>query len=473
MDPSAILVWHRRDLRLNDHPALAAACASGRPVIPVFIDDDQARGLGAAARMRLGLSVARLRADYAAIGARLICRRGSAPEVLRALCAQTGARALWWSRLYDADGREAGAAVKAAFAASEIETRSFSGHLLFEPWQVATGQGAAYKVFTPFWKALRGRDPGAPLAAPAQMRPPAQWPESDDPESWAMGAAMQRAEDIVRRHSTPGGAAAGARLAAFCDGPIARYHADRDVPARAAGSGLSEALSLGEISPRTVWAAGWRALQVGQPGAETFLKELVWREFAHHLSYHSPTMARDSWRPEWEGFAWRGADTPQVLAWMQGRTGVDFVDAGMREMHATGRMHNRARMVAASYLTKHLLVDWRVGLGFFATHLTDWDPASNAMGWQWVAGCGPDAAPFFRIFNPETQAAKFDPDGAYRRRWIAEGQSAPGQDARDALAVMPRRWGLSAHDPRPAPIVDHRAARARALDAYAALRGAG
>lgn len=473
MTNAPILLWHRRDLRLADHPALSAAQATGRPVIPVFIDDEASRGLGAAPRLRLGLSLARLRDAYAGIGSRLICRQGDAVAVLRGLAAETGAKAIWWSRLYDDQGRASGEAVKQSFAESGIETRSFAGHLLFEPWSVQTGQGGAYKVYTPFWKTLRVRDPGAPVAPPTALHAPTQWPASDDPATWQMDRAMDRGAQIVAGHADPGEDAARAKLDAFCDQTIGRYHEGRDFPASGATSDLSEHLSLGEISPRTVWAAGWRAVQMGKQGAETFVKELVWREFAHHLIYHYPDLARRNWRDGWDDFPWNTETTPQVLAWMQGRTGVDLVDAGMRQLHVTGRMHNRVRMVVASYLTKNLLTDWRIGLRFFEQHLTDWDPASNAMGWQWVAGCGPDAAPFFRIFNPETQGQKFDAQGQYRRTWIAEGQSAPPQTALDAFQVMPRHWQLRPDAPRPAPIVDLKATRARALDAYQAMRADG
>lgn len=460
-----ILLWLRRDLRLTDNPALTAACDSGAPVIPVWVDDGSG---GAAARLRLGLSLAALADDLAARGSRLILRRGAPAQVLADLARETGAQAVYWSRLYDRDGQQAGQAVKQALA---VEARSFPGHLLFEPWTVETGQGGPYKVYTPFWKALRGRDPGAPLPAPGRIPAPECWPGSERLEDWAMGAAMQRGEAIVASHAVVGESAAQGRLGAFCAHTIAQYREGRDFPARPATSDLSENLTTGEISPRTVWAAGWRAVEEGKPGAETFVKELVWREFAHHLAFHYPDLDRANWREGWDDFPWNTEMTDAVTAWVQGRTGVPFVDAGMRQMHVTGRMHNRARMVAASYLTKHLLTDWRVGLEVFAHHLTDWDPASNALGWQWVAGCGPDAAPFFRIFNPQTQAEKFDPDGTWCRRWIAEIQPDPPQAARDAFAVMPRAWGLNADAQYPAPVVDHRAARQRALDAYAARSG--
>lgn len=467
MTQNPIILWLRRDLRLSDHPALSHACAQGAPVIPLWIDDGQG---GAAFRMRLGLSLSALARDLERAGSRLILRRGDPVQILRDLVRETKAQAVYWSRLYDRQGRDQGAQVKSAL---DIETHSFPGHLLFEPWTVATGQGAPYKVFTPFWKSVRGRDPGAVLPAPARIPAPDFWPASDDLAQWQIEAPMKRGADIVARHAHPGEAAAQAKLSAFCTEAIDRYAAYRDFPARGASSDLSEHLCTGEISARTVWAAGWSAAERGHKGAETFVKELVWREFAHHLSYHWPNIDQQSWKTGWDRFPWGQEITPAVQAWIQGRTGVRMVDAGMREMHVTGRMHNRVRMVAASYLTKHLMADWRIGRQVFETHLTDWDPASNAMGWQWVAGSGPDAAPFFRIFNPETQAEKFDSDGAYCRAWIAEGQHSAPSTAQAFFEVVPRAWGLSAHDPYPSPVVDHKTARERALAAYQQFKDGG
>ena len=267
-----------------------------------------------------------------------------------------------------------------------------------------------------------------------------------------------------------GEVAALARLDAFIEGAVDRYRAARDFPGViGATSGLSENLAWGEIGPRTIWAAAHRALQQGDAGAEQFCKELVWREFAYHLMHHAPHILTHSWREDWQTFAWRG-DTPQAEAWRRRMTGERFVEAAMRELYVTGRMHNRARMVVASYLTKHLLSDWRLGQAWFAETLTDWDEAANAMGWQWVAGCGPDAAPYFRVFNPAGQAEKFDSDGAYRRRWIAEISAKPGPEALSYFAAVPRRWKVQATQAYPAPIISLADGRAQALAAYAARK---
>ncbi len=468
-DTSPILVWLRRDLRLDDHPALTAAAQSGRPVIPVFIHDTVVEGLGAAPKWRLGLSVAVMSQRLDGIGSRLILRRGDALTVLQALVAETGAGAVYWSRLYDPDCVARDTGVKSALKAQGIAARSFDGHLLFEPHQVKTKQGGFYRVYSPFWRAVKDISVAAPLSEPSVLTPPAAWPASDRLDDWRMGAAMQRGAAVTGAYTCVGDRAAMDRLARFIDGRVEHYKSRRDFPAEPATSGLSENLTYGEISPRTIWHAGQRALYDGAAGAEHFLKELVWREFAYHLIFHTPHIATGNWRDGWDAFPWsENEDSPAVLAWKQGRTGIPFVDAAMREMYVTGTMHNRARMIAASYLTKHMMVHWRVGQRWFADCLTDWDPAANAMGWQWVAGSGPDAAPYFRIFNPVTQLDKFDPEHIYADRWIAEGRALPSDTALSYFAAIPRAWNLGPGDPYPAPIVPLAEGRARALAAYAA-----
>ncbi|MCB1400674.1 MAG: deoxyribodipyrimidine photo-lyase [Rhodobacteraceae bacterium] len=460
-----ILLWLRRDLRLHDHPAMDFAAGSGRPVIPVFIHDETVADLGAAARWRMGRAVASFAQRLEGIGSRLILRRGPALAVLRALVAETGAGAVCWSRLYDPASQARDSAVKAALRDEGLRAESFPGHLLFEPWRVETATGGPYRVFTPYWRALKGRNPRPGVHTVSALRPPTKWPESENLERWQMGTAMNRGAAIVERHARIGEVAALARLDAFLEAGIGEYRQRRDFPAEPATSGLSENLTYGEISALAIWQAGWRRLEEGAQGAETFLQELAWREFAWHLFYHFPQLDRQNWRSEWDGFPWRG-DNDDAEAWRRGMTGEPFVDAAMRQMYVTGTMHNRARMIAASYLTKHLLTDWRVGLGWFAECLTDWDPAANAMGWQWVAGSGPDAAPYFRVFNPETQAKKFDMKGAYRAKFIAEGARASAPDALQFFAACPRAWGLSAGQPYPERRIGLDEGRRRALSAY-------
>ncbi|MDP5336052.1 MAG: DNA photolyase family protein, partial [Paracoccaceae bacterium] len=387
--------------------------------------------------------------------------------VLGKLVAETGARAVYWSRLYDPQAQSRDAAVKQALKAEGIDARSFGGHLMFEPWTVATKTGGYYRVYTPMWNAVRGREVDAPLPAPSRIAAPEGWPASERLEDWQMGAAMKRGADVVRPHVRLGEAAAQDRLAEFIDRWVGLYDKTRDQPHVAGTSLLSENLALGEISPQQCWHAGQRAMAEGKAGAETFLKELVWREFGYHLMYHTPHLLSGNWKPDWDAFPWNeDEDHPHVVAWKQGRTGIRFVDAAMREMYVTGRMHNRGRMIVASYLTKHLMTHWKIGLDWFADCLTDWDPASNAMGWQWSAGSGPDATPYFRVFNPISQLDKFDPRHAYAAQWIAEGRKTPSDSALSYFDAVPRNWGLSPQDPYPAPVVTAEDGRKAALAAY-------
>ncbi len=465
MSQAPIILWFRRDLRLADHVALAAACADGRPVLPVFIHDETVEALGAAAKWRLGEGLRVFAGTLESAGSRLILRRGAALPVLRALIEETGAGAVYWQRVHDPEGIARDTAVKSALKAAGIAARSFPGAVLFDPWTVETGQGGPYSVYSPYWKAVRSRDPGGVLAAPGRLAAPESWPASDKPNDWRIGAAMRRGAEVVARHASVGEAVARDRLEAFISERLPRYREGRDFPAHDVTSGLSENLAWGEISPRMIWHAGMRALGDAVQGAEKFLSELVWREFAWHLMYHHPKLATENWRDGWDAFPWRG-DNDDAERWRRGITGEPFVDAAMREMYVTGRMHNRARMIVASYLTKHLLTDWRIGRAWFEDCLTDWDPASNAMGWQWVAGSGPDAAPYFRVFNPATQAEKFDPDGHYRRRWIAEGQKSPPDTALDYFRAVPESWNLSPEAPYPDAMIGLAEGRKRALDAY-------
>lgn len=469
LSASPILLWFRRDFRLSDHPMLAAAAASGRELIPVFVNDEVAQALGAAPKWRLGEALGAFAARLERVGSRLVLRRGPALTTLAALVAETGAGAVWWSRAYDPDAKARDTEVKAALKAEGVDARSFAGHLIHEPWEVQTGHGGAYSVYSPYWRAVKDREVAAPAPAPRALRGPEVWPASDRLGDWQMGRAMRQGAAIVAKSAGIGEAAAVERLATFLRDRVGDYAARRDFPAEAATSGLSENLTWGEIGPRTVWHGARRAFAEGARGAEQFLKELVWREFAWHLFHHFPDMARRNWREEWDGFPWR-RDNDDAERWRRGITGEPFVDAAMREMYVTGRMHNRARMIAASYLTKHLMTDWRVGLAWFEECLTDWDPAANAMGWQWVAGSGPDAAPYFRVFNPATQAERFDSGGNYRRSFVAEGQQNPPATALDYFAACPEHWGLSPDRPYPKPLIGLAEGRARALRAYEARR---
>ena len=466
MTKQTIIVWFRRDFRLADHPALHEALALGHPVLPLVVLDPETLAMGPAALWRWGLAVEAFALRLQSMGSRLILRRGPAPQVLAALLDETQAAGVLWSRSYDPNTTPRDATVKAMVKGRGLLAGSRPGFLLHEPAAVLTGAGGFYRVYTPFWNAVKGLPVAPPLPAPKALPAPDVWPVSDDLASWDLGAGMRRGAAVVRPYQQVGEAAAMARLAAFIDIKADGYKLQRDFLAQDASSGLSENLTYGEISPRQIWHAGQRALHEGAAGAEHFLKELVWREFAWALMHHTPHIAHTNWRPEWEGFGWR-ADNPDAEAWRRGQTGEPVVDAAMRQMFVTGTMHNRARMIVASYLTKHLLTDWRIGQAWFAQCLTDWDPAANAMGWQWVAGSGPDAAPYFRVFNPATQAQNFDPDQSYRARYVAELSATPPKPALDFFAAAPISWRLDPNRRYPPPLISLPDGRARALAAYA------
>ena len=464
------LVWFRRDFRLADHQALSAAAQNGAPIIPVFIIDEGVAGLGAAPKWRLGLAAEAFSKTLEALGSRLILRKGPALDVLRDLIKETGATEVHWSRAYDPEAIARDSAVKSGLRADGITAESHKGHILFEPWTVETKTGGFYKVYTPFWKAVSHRDVDAPLAKPSALRAPERWPHSESFGALNLGKGMRRGEMVVLPHTCVGEAAAAARLDHFLHAPIQTYQTARDFPAISGTSRLSENLTHGEISPRQIWHAGQEALRSGASGAETFLKELVWREFAYHLVFHTPHITTETWRDDWRQFPWEDGDSEAAWRWRQGRTGVEIVDAGMRELYVTGYMHNRVRMIVGSYLTKNLLTDWRVGLKWFEECLIDWDPASNAMGWQWIAGCGPDAAPYFRVFNADTQAEKFDKDARYRDRFLP--RTAMSEDAMAFYRAVPVAWQLHPEQDRLLPSVDLKAGRARALAAYEAFKKA-
>ena len=442
------------------------------PVIPVFIYDEAIDQLGAAPKWRLSLSLKVLADSLEAKGSRLILRKGAAQKVLDELLSETDAGAVYWSRLYDPEAIERDSLIKKELKARGIDAQSFNGHLLFEPWSVETKQGGFYRVYTPMWNAVKNRDVPSPEAAPKTIPAPECWPVSEVLEDWRLNADMRRGAAVVSGWQRPGEACAQDRMAWFTYEGIENYSETRNMVAVDGTSGMSEYMALGEISPRECWHAGLRALHQGSNGAEKWLKELVWREFAYHLMYHTPRILTENWREEWSAFPWHeDEEHPDVVAWKQGRTGVPFVDAAMREMYVTGKMHNRARMIVASYLTKHLLTHWRIGQRWFEDCLTDWDPASNAMGWQWTAGSGPDASPYFRIFNPETQLEKFDPDQEYVTRWIAEGKPSPPRTALAYFDAVPKAWKLSPGDPYPQPRIELSEGRKRALAAYEARNG--
>ncbi|NOT41793.1 MAG: deoxyribodipyrimidine photo-lyase [Alphaproteobacteria bacterium] len=466
MTPPTI-VWFRQDLRLSDNAALAAAQKG--PVVPVFVLDDETPGVwktGEASRWWLHRSLEALAGDLAKRGSRLILRRGRADKVLPELVAETGAKAVVWNRLYEPYAVARDGALKEALKARDVAVSSFNGSLLKEPWEVKTGGDTPFKVFTPFWRAAQSTmEPGAPLPARKALQPPDAWPKSDALAAWKLLPTRPNWASGFEPVWTPGEAGAKARLAAFVDEGLSRYAAARDMPGEAVTSRLSPHLHWGEISPRQVW----HALQVAKQApklegnADKFLSEIGWREFSYHLLYHFPTLPEKNFRPGFDAFPW-AEDKAGFRAWSRGRTGYPIVDAGMRELWATGTMHNRVRMAAASFLIKHLMIDWRRGAAWFWDTLVDADLASNSASWQWVAGSGADAAPYFRIFNPVLQGEKFDPDGVYTRRWVPELQAC---DTR----FLHRPWDAPNFKALKYAerIVEHDRARARALGAFERL----
>jgi deoxyribodipyrimidine photo-lyase len=461
----------RKDLRTSDNPALAAALATGRPVVAVFIRDELVDRLGAAPKQRLEAGLKALVASYAELRVPLVMRSGSAQHVLEGLIDELGASGVYWGRQYDPEAIARDSAIKSTLKERGIEARSFGGHLLFEPWSIASKTGGFYKVYSPYWKAVRNLPVEAPLPKPKPVSQVNLTVPSDDLKDWNLSSAMNRGAAVMARYIKAGERAAQNRLAEFIEGQIGTYNSLRDFPSERGTSELSDYLAWGEISPHQCWHGAMRAFQSGVAEAEVFLKELVWREFAYHLMHHTPHILDQNWREEWGSFPWNeNEDDPRVLAWKQGRTGEPFVDAAMRELYVTGRMHNRARMIVASYLTKHLLTHWRIGQKWFEDCLIDWDPASNAMGWQWAAGCGPDAAPYFRVFNPETQLTKFDPSGAYQQSWIAETSAKPSATALAYFEAVPKRWGLEPSARYPNALVDLKEGRLAALAAYSSYK---
>ena len=462
----------RRDLRLSDNPALAAAAAEG-PVCAAFWIDPVLRAQGAATRWRLERALRALDADLRRQGGGVVVIDGDASAVV-ALALATGARSVHACDWPTPDRIAADNALARALQPSGIRLVLHHAHMLLPPGAVRTAQGGAFRVFTPFARAARAVGVDRPRPAPARVAwvVPAGLPGGCATVIPDLAPDMNRGAAVVAAHSPAAGeAAALARLDAFVE-RAAGYVDGRDRMDRPdAGSGLSDALAVGEISPRTIWAAARHMAEDPALGAaaDKFMAELLWRDFAWSLLAQSPHMDRQAWNPRFDGFPWRDA-ADDLAAWQRGQTGEPVVDAGMRELFVTGRMHNRARMICASYLTKHLLIDWRAGLAWFADTLIDWDPASNAMNWQWVAGSGPDASPFFRVFNPATQAGKFDPDGAYRRRWLYGWQGSRSPEARAFFDAAPRSWTLDpARGYDLSPLVDLAAGRRRALDALQRL----
>jgi deoxyribodipyrimidine photo-lyase len=481
LDPTSgplALLWFRRDLRLSGHPALTAASAGGMRVIPVYILDDETPGnwrMGGASRWWLAQSLRALDASLRDLGSRLILRRGRSCDMLQALAQETGAAAVYFTRGYEPFQRRLEDRLQETLAQRGVACRRFGGQLLAEPETLQSKRGEPFRVFTPFYKALvSGATPKPPLGVPREFHCPSSWPASDKLEAWALEPSNPDWAAGLRAAWTAGEAAAQRRLAFFLETMADTYSARRELPGADGTSRLSPHLAFGEIGPRQIWHAAHSAAQaIGKPGLYgAYLREVAWREFSYHLLFHFPELPEKAFKPEFGAVPWRD-DEDGLRAWRKGQTGYPIVDAGMRQLWQTGWMHNRVRMIAASFLIKHLLIPWQTGEAWFWDTLVDADLANNAASWQWTAGSGADAAPYFRIFNPVLQGEKFDPNGAYVRTFCPElarlHASVIHQPwAADSAAL--KKAGVILGETYPHPVVAHAAARSRALSAYREIK---
>jgi deoxyribodipyrimidine photo-lyase len=493
--PPPVLVWFREDLRLSDHPALAAASARGAPVVCLYVLDEQsaalrapqARPLGGASRWWLAQSLRALGNSLTERGSKLLLRKGAAATVIAEVAREIGATEVYWNEIDIAPHARIAADVARDIERLGLAWKSFRGDVLVRPAELRNKEGRGLRVFTPFWRRVQSLgDPPRPLPAPKELGKrldkgfgTGPISASDDLAaclaSWRLEPTRPDWAGGLRASWTPGEASAQQRLAEFLADDIAGYSTGRDRPDRDATSRLSAHLRFGEISPRQVWYAA-RFAAAERPAIagdiEKFLSELGWREFCRHLLYDHPDLAERNLQPSFDAFPWRH-DHRALAAWQKAQTGYPIVDAGMRQLWHTGIMHNRVRMVVASFLIKHLMIDWRLGEQWFWDTLVDADPGSNPASWQWVAGSGADAAPYFRIFNPVLQGEKFDPDGSYVAKWVPELAQLPAKLVHQPWTATPLELasaGVKLGQNYPEPVVDHTAARARALAAYAKTR---
>jgi len=471
---SIAIVWFRRDLRLSDNPALSAALAEHEQVLPVYLhapEEEAPWAPGEASCWWLHHALVDLRRQ---LGGRLLIQRGASEQRLRDLIARSGAIAVYWNRLYEPAAIRRDTNLKKLLRGLGVTVHSYNSALLFEPWEVANRQGAPFRVFSPFWKKLCAETlPDRPQAAPVIdhcLLSRRRVDELGNLRVTDLGLLPEVAWDQgIADAWQPSRAAAEARLDEFLASNLRHYPQGRDYPGQDRVSFLSAYLHFGQLGPREVAAASREA----GPGKTDFMRELGWREFAYHQLYHLPHTTDEPMDPRFEHFPWR-EDREQLRAWQQARTGIPLVDAGMRQLWVSGWMHNRVRMVVASFLTKNLLLPWQEGARWFWNTLVDADLASNSLGWQWTAGSGVDAAPYFRVFNPVLQGERFDPKGAYVKYWLPQLAELPEkwlhrpwEAPQAALAAASVELGIN----YPRPIVDLKASRLRALDAWERLKG--
>jgi deoxyribodipyrimidine photo-lyase len=468
------IVWLRDDLRLDDNPALSGAARLGLPVTVVYVLDEESDGvrpLGGASRWWLHHSLTALAAGLEARGSRLVLRRGPAVDTIRELATRTKAGHIFFNRRYSQPERSIDAGLEEWAADSGVQVSTFQANLLFEPWTIRTGAGGPYKVYSPFWRAcMAAQDIREPLEAPDALPGPAAlgrgFPASDTLSGWKLLPTSPDWSGGLADTWVPGEQGAADRLEDFLDGPIGEYGTGRNIPGTEGTSRLSPHLRFGEVSPFRVWHEIRRRHPRKVPfDVGVFRGELGWREFNWHLLYHNPDLASRNFRPAFDNFPWGPLSAKELSAWQQGQTGYPLVDAGMRQLWQTGWMHNRVRMAAASFLVKNLLTDWRIGEQWFWDTLVDADAANNPANWQWVAGSGADASPYYRIFNPVTQSRKFDADGSYLRAYIPELGGLEGKTIHEP-------WKTGAVEDYPEPLVDLAGSRERALDAYGKLKEA-
>ena len=477
------LVWFRHDLRLSDNPALAAAVARGGPVVCLYVLDDETPGKwahGSASRWWLHHGLQVLSEDLKALGSRLFLYRGRGGDVIADLAQAWGAGAVYWNRSYAPFDREPDSALKAALTAQGIDAQSFNGNLISEPVRVRNKTGGVFKVFTPYWKTISAHPVDPPIPAPRTLPSPPSLPAKTAPLDLRDLSLLPTVPDWsagLQASWTPGEAGAQARFEAFVasQGGLADYAEGRNRPDLDACSRLSPFLKFGHISPRQVWHWTLHAM-AASPALEqsgwAFLREIGWREFSYYLLHHFPTLPSHNWRPEFDAFPWN-QDREGYDAWCKGQTGYPMVDAGMRQLWKTGWMHNRVRMITGSFLVKHQLLPWQMGERWFWDTLVDADIASNSAGWQWVAGCGADASPYFRVFNPITQGPKFDPEARFIRSFVPELADLDDKslfEPWNADLLLLQAGGVTLGQTYPRPIVDHPAARARALAAYETVK---
>ncbi|QQO54992.1 MAG: deoxyribodipyrimidine photo-lyase [Thiohalocapsa sp. PB-PSB1] len=476
--PETALVWFRRDLRLTDNPALQQAIARCEHVLPIYIwapDEEAPWQPGGASRWWLHHSVTALSAQIEALGSRLIVARGDSLAVLQRLIQKTGARHCCWNRLYEPAIVKRDTAIKQALRSAGIHCTSFNAALMLEPWQVKTGADAPYRVFSPYWRRCQPQldDIGSPVPAPAALPPITDEIDSLPIDDLNLLPRIRWDQGLAQTWQ-PGESGAARRLERFLTGAIEHYGEGREYPGQPGTSALSPYLHWGEISPRQILKAIQERGLAKQSDSEHFIRELGWRDFSYQMLYHFPHTPLEPLNPKFASFPWRqDADGTLLRCWQQGQTGIPIVDAGMRELWSTGWMHNRVRMIVASFLTKNLRLPWQQGARWFWDTLTDADLASNTQGWQWSAGSGADAAPYFRIFNPVRQGERFDPEGIYVRRWCPELASLPDKLIHQPWQASPtqlQQAQLVLENDYPVPVVDLSTSRAEALAAYEQIK---